>query len=406
MLRALGRGSRTGKQARNVFLLLLAAGLFFPASSQSQTYTFTLLHSFAGAPTDGAMPAGGMIFDTAGNLYGTTVYGGSAVNAGAVFSYSPASDAVSISFAFDGNNGFEPGGALTIDGNGNVYGIAQKGGTGYCGVLFEIPAEGSESTILNFGYTNVCNPNGGVGLDPQGDFYGVGSGQLFEISPSGGFASLYSFMGSPDGALPMAIPLLYNASYFFGTTAFGGLDACDSLAAPGCGTVYEYSSGGGESILYSFTNYDTDGSFPMGTPVMDAKGNLYGTTYAGGVNDLGIIFELSPPAKQGGGWTRTTLHQFSGASDGAHPSAGLVMDSQGNIYGTTYQGIGKTQHGTVFKFSTARPRKLTTLHNFAGPPNDGAYPAGALALDANGNLYGITQVGGNSNLGTLYRLSP
>jgi uncharacterized repeat protein (TIGR03803 family) len=318
---------------------------------------------------------------------------------------------VSISFAFDGNDGFEPGGALTLDENGNVYGIAQKGGTGYCGVLFEIPAEGSESTILNFG-SNVCNPNGGVGLDSQGDFYGVSryqgtssSGQIFQISPSGELASLYSFMGSPDGAQPMAVPLLYNAGNFFGTTAFGGVDACSALAAPGCGVVYEYSSLG-ESILYSFTNYDADGSFPMGTLVMDAKGNLYGTTYAGGVHDLGIVFKLSPPAKQGEGWKRTTLHQFSGGLDGAHPSTGLVMDSQGNLYGTTYQGIGKTQYGTVFMISNARPINLTTLHTFAGPPNDGAHPAGALAVDALGNLYGITQEGGNSNLGTLYKLSP
>jgi uncharacterized repeat protein (TIGR03803 family) len=357
------------------------------------------------------MPAGGVIFDAAGNLYGTTVYGGSAGNAGAVFSYSPVSDSVSIAFAFDGNNGSEPGGALTLDGNGNVYGIAQGGGEAGCGVLFEIPAEGSESTFLNFGSTNVCNPNGGVELNSQGDFYGIsefqgtsGAGQIYQISPSGAFASLYNFMNSPDGALPMATPLLSNAGNFFGTTAFGGVDACSALQE-GCGVVYEYSSLS-ESILYSFTNYGTDGSFPMGSLVMDAKGNLYGTTYAGGLADLGIVFALSPPAKQGEGWKRTTLHQFSGGSDGAHPGGGLVMDSQGNIYGTTYQGIGKTKYGTVFKFSTTPPRQFTTLYTFAGPPNEGAYPAGVLALDAQGNLYGITQGGGNSNLGTLYKLSP
>jgi uncharacterized repeat protein (TIGR03803 family) len=409
-------GKGIGLRAPN-FLLLLAVCL---ASIPSQSQTFTLLHSFAGAPDDGAIPAAGIILDRAGNLYGSTAYGGQSVNAGTVFRYSPASGVLTI-FAFDGTSGSEPLGELAIQGD-NVYGTTYYGGTGYCGVLFGVSAKGSETVILNFGDDNnnyVCNPTGGVALDPAGNFYGIdrlygnsSEGQIFQISPSGELTPLYSFMGSPDGAVPQAIPLRDEAGDFFGTTTFGGLDACDSLAAPGCGVVYEDSSAG-ESVLYSFTNYDTDGSFPMGTPVMDAQGNLYGTTYAGGVYDLGIVFELSPApgsgicpggTNQGNGWCETILHDFQG-TDGAHPNSGLVLDTKGNLYGTTYQGIGKTQYGTVFKISNAPLPELTTLHTFAGPPNDGAYAAGTLVSDSDGNLYGTTQLGGSSNLGTIYKLS-
>jgi uncharacterized repeat protein (TIGR03803 family) len=193
----------------------------------------------------------------------------------------------------------------------------------------------------------------------------------------------------------------------FGTTALGGGFTCpNSNQGYGCGVVYEYPPNGPYSVLYSFTNNGTDGFFPLGTPVMDSKRNLYGTTYAGGVYGLGVVFELQPPAVQGGQWTETILHEFRGGADGAHPMAGLVLDPQGNIYGNTYEGGEGTGYGTVFKISNSKPRTKTVLHTFSGAPNDGAYPAGALILGPDGNLYGTTQEGGISNLGTLYRLSP
>lgn len=402
-------GSKIRKLALACLTVLLN-GCLASLPSEAQTYTLTLLHSFAGTPQDGASPAAGMVFDAAGNLYGTTPYGGGDLNYGTVFKYST-SGLEGVLFQFNGDNGAYPQGPLAIDANGNLYGTTYEGGASDSGTVFEISAAGSESTIYDFPYP-PAQPIGGLALDSAGNLYGVdligagGSGDLYELTQSGVYTTLYSF----NFPYQPAGPFRDNMGNFFGTSAYGGDLTCPTSKDNGCGFVYEYTAAGNYSVLHAFTNQGIDGFFPFGTPVMDSQGNLYGTTYAGGNHGLGVVFELSPPGKKGGAWKETLLHVFNGGTDGAHPSAGLVLDSQGNLYGTTYQGGtsqgGKAHYGTIFMIRNERPRKETILHYFAGAPNDGAYPAGALVLDSLGNLYGTTQAGGSSNLGTLYKLSP
>jgi len=161
-----------------------------------------------------------------------------------------------------------------------------------------------------------------------------------------------------------------------------------------------------ETTLYSFTG-GNDGSFPHAGVIADAKGNFYGVTSSGGANHAGVIFELSPPAKGDTTWTQTTLYSFTGGNDGANPQAGLMMDARGNLYGTTYSG-GATGNGVVFELARHKSKGTWTYHTLWGftGGNDGGVPAGSLTMDSAGNLYGTTTQGGTGVVGTVFELSP
>jgi len=161
-----------------------------------------------------------------------------------------------------------------------------------------------------------------------------------------------------------------------------------------------------ETTLYSFTG-GNDGSFPHAGVIADAKGNFYGVTSSGGANHAGVIFELSPPAKDDTTWTQTTLYSFTGGNDGANPQAGLMMDAKGNLYGTTYSG-GATGNGVVFELARHKSKGTWTYHTLWGftGGNDGGVPAGSLTMDSAGNLYGTTTQGGTGVVGTVFELSP
>jgi uncharacterized repeat protein (TIGR03803 family) len=161
-----------------------------------------------------------------------------------------------------------------------------------------------------------------------------------------------------------------------------------------------------ETTLYSFTG-GNDGSFPHAGVIADAKGNFYGVTSSGGANHAGVIFELSPPAKGDTTWTQTTLYSFTGGNDGANPQAGLMMDAKGNLYGTTYSG-GATGNGVVFELARHKSKGTWTYHTLWGftGGNDGGVPAGSLTMDSAGNLYGTTTQGGTGVFGTVFELSP
>ena len=215
---------------------------------------------------------------------------------------------------------------------------------------------------------------------------------IAQVTSAQAFSVLYSFQNKTDGSNPQ-VGLFLNGIY--GTTFLGGDPGC------ACGTVFRILPNGTFSTLHTFVG--TDGANPMGNLVADANGNLYGTTSQGGTGSLaaGTIFKLAPPAKPGGSWTETVLYTFTGGADGAHPYAGLIRDTAGNLYGTTNVG-GAFNHGTVFKLDTLGNE--TVLHSFAGAP-DGAYPYGGVIRDNAGNLYGTTNDGGAFNAGTLFRLS-
>jgi uncharacterized repeat protein (TIGR03803 family) len=270
---------------------------------------------------------------------------------------------------------------------------------------------GAQTETVLFSITGGADgvyPFGGVISDAAGNFYGTTEyggvngaccGSVWEISPAsaGGYTEtvLHTFTGGTDGATSYAGLVLDAAGNVYGTTSRGGnLHGCGGT---GCGVVFEFSpnSSGGwsETILHNFTG-EEDGGEPWTSLIFDAAGNLYGTTYGGGSpNGGGVVFKLSPNGS--GGWSETVLHTFSGGADGGNPFGTLTFDAVGNLYGTTTAG-GKVDClcGVVFELSptVSGPWKETLLHTFSG--NDGNTPQAGLVWDTAGNLYGSTVYGG------------
>jgi uncharacterized repeat protein (TIGR03803 family) len=180
-----------------------------------------------------------------------------------------------------------------------------------------------------------------------------------------------------------------NAGNIYGATAYGGTD--------GEGSIFEISASGKESVLHSFSaTAIEDGVFPHGSVAMDSQGNLYGTTYDGGAFHTGVVFKLTP------GGTFSVLHSFGSSGDGWHTNQGMVIDAQGNLYGTTFNG-GAFGYGIVFKLSPDGTE--TILHSFSSG-GDGAFPQGMLLLDSHGALYGTTEQGGTGNSGVVFEVTP
>jgi uncharacterized repeat protein (TIGR03803 family) len=392
--------------------LALAAvlGLGMVATQPAQAQTFTVLYNFKGSP-DGAYPYAGLLLDTAGNLYGTTTVGGSS-NDGTVFKVD-ASGAETVLHSFSGADGIGPYAGVLMDAKGNLYGTTQNGGTGCsgtgCGTVFKLrPKAGGDwnETIL---HKFNGDPDGdypfGLILDAKGNLYGateIGgttgiAGTVFKVSKAGKETVLHSFAGGPsDGASPyLASVVMDTKDNLYGDTFEGG----DTQS--GGGVVYKLSKGGELTVLHSFGNFP-DGFEAMGTPAIDKQGNLYGTTYRGGSSGYGAVWKVSKTGKE------TVLHSFvGGAADGSWPEAGVTMDAQGNLYGVTTAGgtgtaCGQSACGTVYKLT--KNGTLTVLHSFTGA--DGDYPIGALIRDAQGNLYGTTVYGGSDGYGTVWKLTP
>jgi uncharacterized repeat protein (TIGR03803 family) len=212
---------------------------------------------------------------------------------------------------------------------------------------------------------------------------------------------LYSFTGGADGANPLAGVIRDSAGNLYGTTQGGGKATCPPpVGVYGCGVVYKVHPSGKETVLYSFCTQPncTDGANPYAGVIRDSVGNLYGTTYSGGALGAGVVYKLNTSG------TETVLHSFSGG-DGEHPIAGVIRDSAGNLYGTTYGG-GAYGQGVVYKLDT--DGNETVLYNFCAQPNcaDGASPYAGVILDSKGNLYGTADFGGKYNKGVVFKLKP
>jgi uncharacterized repeat protein (TIGR03803 family) len=308
----------------------------------------TVLHSFAGGPKDGAFPWAGLVPDAAGNLYGTTSVGG-ASDQGTVFKVSKTGQKkVLFSFPVGLANGQGPLAGLVRDAAGNLYGTTPGGGVFGYGIVFKVTATGQETVLHNFtgGNADGATPYPGpLVLEPSGNLYGTtcsggayGDGTVFKLDKTATESLLYSFTGGADGRCPTAGLVRDRAGTFYGTTVVGGVAECK------CGTVFKLDKTGTETTLYTFTG-GADGGFPSsGALVLDSVGNLYGTTSGGGTN-FGVIFKVTPSSD---GWTETVLHTFAG-SDGGGPS-GLIRDAAGNLYGTTSE-FGPENAGTVFKLT-------------------------------------------------------
>jgi len=261
------------------------------------------------------------------------------------------------------------------------------------------------------GNRDGCNPSGRLLRDKSGNLYGTttycgarGYGTVFKIDPSGRETLLHSF-GFSDGTYPAWTSVIMDdRGNFYGTAENGGGSGCNG--GRGCGTVWRLNKNRSLTVLYSFAGGTTDGCYPLGIPIMDTKGNLYGTAEECGSHNVGIIWEVNQEG------TETILHNFAGtgrgSNDGGFPTSGVIMDRDGNLYGTTPYG-GTDNLGTVYRLNASGT--LTLLHSFAGYPTDGDYPMGGLNRDVNGNFYGTTSEGGseqcnNLGCGTVWKLTP
>lgn len=390
-----------------LMLLLLAS------VTATNAQTFRLLYQFKSG-RDGSFPYASLILDAEGNLYGTTMIDG-AYSYGTIFRLSPdGKETVLHSFTGTGGDGANPVAPLTRDAAGNLYGTTEYGGLfggacggNGCGIVFKIDPSGKETVLYRF--TGIAgndgmNPLQGLVRDSKGNLYGTTSqggiysydyansyGTVFKIDLAGKETLLHSFdpFSPPydDGWYPMGGALLRDqAGNLYGTTYLGG--------EPGPGTVFELDRSGGESILYNFGG-SGDGRLPYGGLVRDAAGNLYGITMQGGAYQGGTIFKLDDNNNE------TIVHSFGGTGDGAPPGGGLARDGAGNLYGTTTEG-GSEFFGTVFKLDASGEE--TVLHTFLGKQGNG--PDWGVIRDSEGNLYGTTQYGGAYGGGVVFKITP
>jgi len=369
----------------------------------------TVLYAFCskqGCP-DGALPHAGVIADKDGNLYGTTV-GGGPLNEGTVFELAAAeTEQVLYTFCQQQNcaDGAQPLGGLLTDDAGNLYGTTQFGGGAACrcGTVFRLAPDGTETVLYSFaGGDDGAWPQAGLIADGQGNLYGTTStgggvgctghacGTVFKLTPYGTETVLHAFGVGADGANPLAGLIADSSGNLYGTTSAGGGTGCSGNI--GCGVVFKVAPEGAETVLYAFSG-GNDGGYPTGGLILDNASNLYGTTGEGGGgcsgSGCGVVFKLTPEGAE------TVLHSFQGGSDGAAPAASLLADSKGNLYGTTELG-GPANAGTIFKLATKGDE--TVLYSFTGG-SDGDFPSANLLADRQGNLYSTTVEGGHTSCG-------
>ncbi len=391
MMRRLPRPVRNGpprsgaaiRLAVVLLALIVASVVSLPAHAQS----FQIIHYFSGT-TDGEYPLAGLTLDSAGNLYGTsssmsnqqTCPTGCLV----VYQLSPNGSGWNFTVVFAGQSASQGSTAISsmvFGPDGNLYGTTAYGGNG-----------------------NGCYP-------------GRGCGVVFKMAPANGGwnqSIVYPFSALPDGNFPRGQLAFDSAGNLYGATSGGGSNVgCLGGGCDGNGTVYKLALANGsasESILYAFgsTRVD-DGVGPSGGVAIDSQGNLYGTTVAGGELNHGTVFELMP---SGSGWSETTLYNFHGGNDGIFPAAGVIVDAAGNLYGSTEYDYHLGGGGTVFELS---PSGTSWTHNVlyefpsrscgTPPCHLGAGPQSNLIMDRAGNLYGTTSVDGSYGCGAVFKLT-
>jgi len=408
-----------------VVVMTLFAAMYATGSWAGDTYK--VLHDF-GQGYDGWAPESGLVLDSNGNLYGTTTAGGSGCSqypgCGIVFEMTPSGYGGWSETAihnFNANDGAHPYDALIFDSRGDLYGTTYGDGDTNQGTIFELtPSGGAWTELVLHTFTGAWdggNPNGGVLLDNAGHLYGTttagganNDGVVFSLG--GQFISagtvLHAFAGGSDGSDSTSTLISDASGNLYGTTYSGG--------SSNAGTVFKLTPnklrpGWNETILYSFsgTPYGSgsDGANPYAGLVLDAAANLYGTTLFGGPAAGGTVFQLSP--NPDGSWTESILYVFQGGADGNNPYGGVVFDQAGNLYGTTVSG-GPGSHGTVFKLSPAPGRswRKTLLYGFLGR-QDGGWPGAGVVLDSAGNIYGTAVMGGSGGLengGVVWEIAP
>jgi uncharacterized repeat protein (TIGR03803 family) len=349
----------------------------------------------------GISPQTGVIRDSVGNLYGTTLGGGTGCvpnGCGVVFKLDTAGH-VRVLYNFTGApDGAGPLGVVTADSEGNFYGTTLNGGTAKAGVVYKVDRAGQETVLYSFTGGTMIYPNGVI-RDSAGNLYGTtivggtsGQGVVFKLDTAGQYTVLHTFTGrndGGDGGGPRGV-IRDSEGNLYGTTGGGGT----GCAPYGCGVVFKLDTAGQYTVLYSFKG-GADGGEPFAGVIRDSAGNLYGTTSEGG--DLsacdgfgcGVVYKLDTSGQY------AVLYAFTGGADGSLPEASVIRDSAGNLYGTTsaggdtacYQGCG-----VVFEVTPAGHERV---YEFTGAP-DGATPLAGVIRDSAGNLYGTTDLGGSA----------
>lgn len=402
--------ARAATAAPMFILALLALVSVVTQCAPAQSYT--TLHRFTGG-RDGRFPVGSLILDDAGNLYGETFVGGDfncgwrPGGCGVVFKIDTAYHET-VLHTFEGTDGAFPSGGLVRDSVGNLYGVTygmEKGST-----VFKMDATGKQTVLYMFPSDGRKGeaPEGALVRDRVGNLYGTTSyggnlscnvgqpytscGVVFKLNKAGTQTVLHRFNGR-DGATPTAGVILDPNGNLYGTTLRGGTNDA--------GTVFKLDKIGKLTVLHRFEGGVSDGFGPGAPLIRDADGNLYGTTQTGGSFNAGIVFKIDTTGKE------TILHHFNGGADGWGPFGGVIRDAAGNLYGTTKfggdlacDGIGC---GTIFKLDVNGTK--TVLHAFKGKP--GKRPTAGLVMDASGILYGTTSGDYNvNNYGTVFKLVP
>jgi uncharacterized repeat protein (TIGR03803 family) len=393
------RNSNSRTLSRVASCALALAIMFLPAiiaTQLAEAQTFTILYSFTNG-ADGGQPYSSLVRDSAGNLYGTTAVGG-ASGFGTVFKVDKTGkETVLYSFS-GGADGANPWAGLAWGPKGHLYSTTEAGGSAGFGTVFKITKAGKKTILYNFTGTggDGAYPFSVLVWDAAGKLYGTtykggasGNGTVFKMTKAGKLTVLYSFKGASDGENPYDGVVLDPAGNLYGTT-FGafGIDY---------GTVFKLNTAHKEKVLHNFTG-GADGGYPYyGGLVRDKAGSFYGTTSFGGAHQyFGTVFKVSKAGKQ------TVLYSFTGQADGGQPNASVILDSAGNLYGTTVGG-GAAGHGTVFKLDKTGTE--TVLYSFMGG-TDAAASNADLLRDAAGNLYGTSIAGGASGGGTVFKLTP
>jgi uncharacterized repeat protein (TIGR03803 family) len=415
------------------FPLVLAAAACIAIGARPAAAQEKVLYSFSGSissGTDGSSPYAGLVMDAKGDLFGTTT-GGGAYNSiyggdGTVFELTPGAggsytEKVLYSFGANASDGVNPQAGLVLDAKGNLYGSTVSGGKNGAGTVYELVAgttlPWTEKILYSFGVnsTDGSGPKAGVILDATGNVYGTTTagganslGTAFELVAGTTLPwtekILYSFgANSTDGTGPRANLIFDAKGNLYGTTAAGGKYSA--------GTVFELKPASTlpwtETILHPFDQNGTDGSLPYGGLIFDASGNLYGTTFGGGSNPsyggLGSVYELV--AEAGGTYMEKVIHSFGGSPDGNYPYGSLVFDAYGNLYGTTASGGSVNapydSYGMIFELTPAAGGSWTEseVYAFGSAVGDGTAPTCNLIADANGDLFGTTGSGGTADAG-------
>ncbi len=416
--------SRISHLCLRVLAIALAAPIVAAQLAGAQAYTYTVLHMFHG--DDGADPEANLLQDSSGNFYGTTASGGTA-GQGVVFKLDTnGAETVLHSFMGRPTDGSEPVAGLIQDAAGNLYGTTQFGGRyfcvldGSCGTVFELDTAGRETVLYSFNLgPDGAIPTGGLVIDASGTLYGTtgwggnvnscqrpyGCGVVFKLDSTRRETVLHSF-GGAGGAGPTAGLIRDAAGNLCGTAQYDGPD--------NHGMVFRLSTAGRFTALHKFTR-EGDGANSEAPLIRDMAGNLYGTTFNGGGgtgcggDGCGTVFKLDATRKE------TVLYRFN-ATGASHPAAGLIRDAEGNLYGTAAWGGGTGCHayrgcGAVFELK--KNGELIVLHSFKGR-SDGGLPYGSLIQDEKGSLYGTASVGGDlrcaigngHGCGVVFKLTP